>query len=131
MKTENFFIVYKPTFESEMMDIFSGKATTLESLYNQFHGGLKPEMIHGIYTTKAEASSEADLLYKELLKTRNEDDPFSLPRKQRFTKFVEALGELSTKYGVAIHSTGGVCILKEKQKISYSKDHTSGDLECL
>ncbi len=128
MKTENFFIVYKPNFESEMADIFNGTETTLQSLYNQFNGGLKPEMVHAIFTEKAEAEKEADVLYKKCLSTRNEDDPFTLPVKQRFTKFVESIEELSTKFGVIVRSTGGVTILKEKKKIIYTKEHTSGDL---
>ncbi len=79
----------------------------------------------------SEADKEADAMYKKLLMMRKEDDPFSLPTKQRFTKFVEALAEISTKYGVIVRSTGGITILSEKRKIGYSKDHTSGDLNAV
>jgi hypothetical protein len=129
MKTEELFVVFKPTFESEESDIFSGQATTLQSLYNQFIGGLKPDMIHGVYTKIREAEKEADMLYKALLSTRNENDPFTFPMKERFKMFVHALEEISTKYGVAVYSTGGVKILNNKQDIVYSDDHTSGDIQ--
>lgn len=128
MDTVEFYMVYKPTPESEKVDIFNGSSTTLKSLYDQFLGGLKPEMIHGVFTKKSEAIKEAELLYNELLKTRNEKKPFSLPTKERFKKFILALEALSTDYGVAIQSTGGVIILKAKKAVLYSKDHTSGDL---
>jgi hypothetical protein len=129
MKTEELYVVFKPTFESEKVDIFNGQPTSLQSLYNHFLGGLKPEMIHGVYTKKEEAEKEASLLHLELLCRRNENDPFSFPTKTRFKKFIRAFEELSTKYGVIVTSTGGVTILPGKKKIYYSDDHTSGDIQ--
>ena len=129
MKTEELFVVFKPTFESEKVDIFSGQPTSLQSLYNQFLGGLKPEMIHGVYTKKEEAEKECSYLYLTMLYKRNENDPFSFPKKDRFKKFIRAFEELSTKYGVIVTSTEGVIILPGKKKIYYSDDHTSGDIQ--
>jgi hypothetical protein len=129
MKTEELFVVFKPTFESERADIFNGQPTTMQDLFNQFKGGLTPDLIHAVYTQKREAQKEADMLYKQLLSTRNEDDPFTFPKRQRFEKFVRAFEEISTKYGVAIYSTGGVTILNSKQDIVYSDDYTSGDIQ--
>lgn len=128
MKTENLFVVHKPTFDSEKMDIFNGEATTIVGLHNQFKGGLMPERIHGIYNRKSEAEKVAEKLYQELQRARKEGDPFFLPTEERFQRFVLALEELSTQYGIVIEATGGVTILNGRMKVCYSKDHTSGDL---
>lgn len=82
-----------------------------------------------IYTKIREAEKEADMLYKQVLSARNEDDPFTFPMKERFEKFIRAFEELSTKYGVVVTSTGGVTIFNKKKKIFYSDDHTSGDIQ--
>lgn len=129
MKLEEFYVVYKPAFDSEKTDIFSGQKTTIQNLCNQFHGGLTPEMIQGIYTKKSEAEKEAEILFQKVLSMRDDENPFSFPKEIRFKKFVLALEELSTKFGIAIQSTGGLTILNERMKIGYSKDHTSGDLD--
>lgn len=128
MKTEKLFVVYKPTFESERADIFSGDASTINSLYNQFLGGLKPEMIHGFYIKKSEAEKEAENLYQQLLATRKEDNPLSFPTKERFKRFIDEFEELSMKYSIVVESIGGVTILSGKKKIIYTTDHTSGDI---
>ncbi|MDC9721922.1 MAG: hypothetical protein PSN34_04010 [Urechidicola sp.] len=50
---------------------------------------------------------------------------------ERYFKFTQELKKLSEKYGVFIHSTGGVCIATqgcEKLIVEYDNDHTSGDL---
>lgn len=62
---DKFYIVYKPTPVSEMVDIFSGQANDLNGLFLQFQGGLKPEQIHGIYTSVAAAQKDADKLLKQ------------------------------------------------------------------
>lgn len=49
-------------------------------------------------------------------------------RKVRFQKFVKDLERISTKHGIAIEAVGGVYIFDEPIKITYDKDHTSGDL---
>lgn len=51
-------------------------------------------------------------------------------REIRFAGFISELENISKKYGIEIHSTGGVFIYDEKIKeIKYQTDHTSGDLE--
>ena len=50
---------------------------------------------------------------------------------ERYSKFTQELKKLSEKYGVFIHSTGGVYIAHkgcEKLVVEYDNDHTSGDL---
>ena len=49
------YVVYKPTRHSEKIDVFDGRPDRLHGLYSQFFGGLTVDMIHGIYTTQAEA----------------------------------------------------------------------------
>ena len=51
--------------------------------------------------------------------------------QERFRKFTRELSLLSSKYGIAIDSTGGVYLLDGPAKIIYSDDHTSGDLEAF
>ncbi len=131
MKADEFFVVYKPTKDSEKVDVFSGRPTTLQSLYNQFKGGLKPEMIYGVYTDKQEAQDEAEILEVLRLAMNSKLNPFKLNKEKRFTQFVRAFEELSTKYGVIVTSTGGVIILNEKEEIRYNNDYTSGDINLL
>lgn len=129
MKTDQFYVVYKTTPDSEKADIFNGEPASLQSLYNQFQGGLKPEMIHGIFTEKSEAEKEAGVMYKRAVGMKKEGGLFLSSARERFKHFIRALEELSTRYGVAVQSTGGVMILDKKQKIQYSRDHTSGDIQ--
>lgn len=49
-------------------------------------------------------------------------------QKVRFQRFVRDLERISTKHGIAIEAVGGVYIFDEPIKITYDKDHTSGDL---
>ncbi len=49
-------------------------------------------------------------------------------QKIRFGKFVKDLERISSKHGIAIQSVGGVYIFDDPIKITYDKDHTSGDL---
>jgi hypothetical protein len=51
-------------------------------------------------------------------------------KKENFEKFTTELAKLSKKYGVAIHSTGGVMIGKIRS-VHYHPDHTSGDLDLI
>jgi hypothetical protein len=129
MRADEFFVVYKPTKDSEKVDVFSGKPTTLQSLYNQFKGGLKLEMIYGVYTDKQEAQDEAEILEVLRLSMNNKLNPFKLGKEERFTLFIHAFEELSTKFGVIVTSTGGVIILNEKEDIHYVDDYTSGDMQ--
>ncbi len=59
----------------------------------------------------------------------------SKTEQKRFTAFTKELAELSKKHGIVLQSIGGVTIadLKDKdlQKLSYTDDATSGDLEPL
>ena len=128
MRADEFFVVYKPTRDSEKVDVFNGKPTTLQSLYNQFKGGLKPDMIHGVYTDKQEAQDEAEILEVLRLGMNSKFNPFKLDKEQRFTQFILAFEELSTKFGIIVTSTGGVIILNEKEDIRYDNDYTSGDI---
>lgn len=131
MRADKFFVVFKPTKDSEKVDVFSGKPTTLQELYSQFKGGLKPEMIDGIYTDKKEAQDEADILEVIRLSMNSKLNPFKLDKEERFTQFIRAFEELSTKYGVIVTSTGGVIILNEKENIRYDNDYTSGDINVI
>ena len=131
MKADEFFVVYKPTKDSEKVDVFSGRPTNIQGLYNQFKGGLKPEMIYGIFTNKQEAQDEAEILEVLRLSMNSKLNPFKLDMEDRFTQFIRAFEELSTKYGVIVTSTGGVIILNEKEDIRYDNDYTSGDINLL
>ena len=131
MRADKFFVVFKPTKDSEKVDVFNGKPISLQELYNQFKGGLKPEMIDGIYTDKQEAQDEADILEVLRLSINSKLNPFKLDKEERFIQFVRAFEELSTKYGVIVTSTGGVIILNEKEVIHYTDDYTSGDINVI
>lgn len=131
MEADKFFVVYKPTKDSEKVDVFNGQPTTLQGLYNQFKGGLKPEMIHSVFTERQEAQDEADILEVIRLSLNSKFNPFKLDKEERFTQFIRALEELSTKYGVIVTSTGGVIILNDKEDIRYDNDYTSGDINLL
>jgi len=55
-------------------------------------------------------------------------------REKRFNEFMEKLVKLCTKYGVDLHSSGGVYVLSDYElgriaKVNYDKDYTSGDLK--
>ena len=128
MKIERFYVVYKATIKSEISDIFNCEITRLENLYHQFQGGLKPETIQGIFTEKAEAETEAKRIYEKLISDKFGIEKFILPEQERFKRFIAAMEEISTKYGVIVSSTGGVTILDKQKQIYYSKDHTSSDL---
>jgi len=56
-------VVYTPTPISELGDIYTG-AASIENLYLQFKGGLEPERIHAMYSTKEEAEKEAKRLFE-------------------------------------------------------------------
>jgi hypothetical protein len=129
MQADKFFVVYKPTKDSEKTDVFDGNPTTLQGLYNQFKGGLTPEMIDAIFTDKQEAQDEAEILEVIRLSMKKDFDPFNLNIEERFKLFIRAFEELSTKYGIIVTSTGGATILKEKENVLYSEDHTSGDIQ--
>lgn len=60
MQIKKFWIVTKPTRLSVLIDICF--ETTPAGLARQGAGGLKPEDIHGMYTTQAEALTEAQAL---------------------------------------------------------------------
>jgi hypothetical protein len=52
--------------------------------------------------------------------------------EQRFENFVQELTAISRRHGVAVMSIGGVFILEDSkamQDITYTSDHTRGDLE--
>jgi hypothetical protein len=129
MNIDKFFVVYKPTKESEKVDVFNAEPTTLQNLFNQFKGGLKPEMVFGIFTDKQEAQDEANILEVVRLSMRDRFDPFNMNKEKRFKTFIQAFEELSTKFGVIVTSTGGVIILNEREDIHYSDDYTSGDIQ--
>lgn len=63
MKLSKLWIVTKPTPYSELGDIFFD--ATMRDLYYQFHGGLEPHHIHGVYTEPEEARQEAERLLAE------------------------------------------------------------------
>jgi len=131
MQADKFFVVYKPTKYSDKADVFDGKPTTLQGLYNQFKGGLKPDMIYAIFTNKQEAQDEADILEVLRLSMKKDFDPFNLGIEERFKLFIRAFEELSTKYGIIVTSTGGVTILNKKEDIRYDEDYTSGDIQLI
>ena len=58
------YIVFKPTKYSEKVDMFNGRAMSIEGLQRQFLGGLKSSEIHGIYTTLSEAKKVTETLVK-------------------------------------------------------------------
>ena len=59
------YVVYEPAKHSERADIFDGRPDRLQGLYNQFFGGLTVEMIHGIYTSQAEAEEAAQKIFRK------------------------------------------------------------------
>ena len=115
---DKLYVVYKPTESSEEADVFDGQPETLESLFNQVKGGLTIDMIHGIYTQPDEAKKEAKKIWGN-----------QQSEETRFLEFTKALAKLSSKYGIAIQSTGGVYFFDQPVQVTYSDDHTSGDLE--
>ncbi len=62
-KINKFWIVLKPTKQSELVDILW--QTDIQGMGLQFKGGLKPKEIKGIYTTKKEAEPIAKALLKK------------------------------------------------------------------
>jgi hypothetical protein len=59
-----------------------------------------------------------------------------MDEQERFTKFTQELAKLSLKYGVTIYSCGGVNVYTNEElkngdleKVVYSTDYSSGDLE--
>ena len=112
------YVVHKPTEHSEKADVFGGRPYSLEDLFSQVRGGLMADMVHGIYTTEEEAEKEAKMILG-----------FKQNEETRFRKFTQELGKLSSKYGIAIHSTGGVYFFDKPLQITYRDDHTSGDLD--
>lgn len=128
MKVQEFYVVYCPTPDSGQADVFSAEPNTLQGLYNQFRGGLRPDMIHAIFTEKQEARDEADILEVIRLSMKKDFDPFNVDIENRFKLFIRAFEELSTKYGIIVTSTGGVTILTKKKVIRYDEDYTSGDI---
>jgi len=63
----------------------------------------------------------------------NEDYNYESESK-RFKEFIKELEHISKKYNIMLHSTGGVNILSDSEKlelIQYSDDPTSGDLDIL
>lgn len=58
MKIDRLFVVTRPTESSTKADVcFS---TDVKDLALQFAGGLKPEEIHGVYSTPEEADREGN-----------------------------------------------------------------------
>lgn len=57
---KEFYVVYKPTKDSVMADVFSGRPTTLEDLINKAKGGLTSNMVSAIFTDSEEAQEYAD-----------------------------------------------------------------------
>ena len=55
----------------------------------------------------------------------------SFVNKSRFQVFIKQLGHLSSKYGIAVRSVGGVYFFDGPIRIRYSDDHTSGNLDPL
>ena len=73
------YIVYKPGKHSVKADIFTGRPTNITNLKNQFIGGLQPERIYGIYTTRIEAERITQKLLKG--KQTNKKKPGVKPEK--------------------------------------------------
>ena len=48
---DKLYVVYKPTRNSEEVDVFDGRQDSLKGLFNQVRGGLTYDMVHAIYTT--------------------------------------------------------------------------------
>lgn len=115
----NIYLVFKPApGTKKKSDVFNGKPIELVHFLEKVRAGLDIYNIHCMYTSKEEAEKEAKGL-----------SPFQESEEARFKKFVTELSELSTKYGIAIKSTGGVYFFDIPIPIMYSDDHTSGDLE--
>lgn len=66
---------------------------------------------------------------KSISNTKKQKDSFV--DKSRFQAFTKQLGHLSSKYGIAVRSVGGVYFFEGPIKIKYSDDHTSGNLDPL
>jgi len=64
-----FYVVYKPTKNSERADVFDGRPDALAGLFRQVLGGLTSDKVHAIYTTAAEADKTADKLLKRKRKS--------------------------------------------------------------
>ncbi|WP_378182060.1 hypothetical protein [Aquimarina sp. SS2-1] len=126
---KKFYVVYKPKAISEKVDVFSGYPNDINGLLNQFRGGLKTDMIYGVYSSKTSAQKDADALWNKHLKNRKEKKKISqLSNKERFKDFVAQLEVISSKTGIAIQTIGGVLIFDGPEEITYDNDHTSGDL---
>lgn len=119
------YVVYKPTKSSEMVDVFDGRPDSLEGLFNQVRGGLTFDMVHAIYTSKDGAKKEAEKIFAD----RAEVAENKKSVKNRFQQFTKDLAKLSSKYGIAIQSTGGVYFFDNPVRVTYRDDHTSGDLD--
>lgn len=117
------YVVYKPTEHSEMVDVFENRPNSLEDLFSQVRGGLTFDKVHAIYTTKDGAKREAEKVFAEKPQGGEESE------RTRFSKFTKELAKLSSKYGIAIQSTGGVYYFDKPIRITYRDDPTSGDLD--
>ncbi len=60
-----FYVVYNPTKDAEMVDVFSRRINSLEVIHLQFKGGLEPEDVYGFYNSKEAAQKDADILWEK------------------------------------------------------------------
>ncbi|TPN82934.1 hypothetical protein [Aquimarina algicola] len=58
------YLVVLPRKNDERADVFSENPNTMDDLLLMFLGGLSPEYIEGLYTTKAEAQQAVNRVYK-------------------------------------------------------------------
>ena len=65
LNPDKFYVVYKPTPDSEMADIFSGRPNDMNGIRLQFRGGMKPEQVFGLYDSKTDAQKDANMLWKK------------------------------------------------------------------
>ena len=119
------YVVYKPSEHSEMLDVFDGQPVSLEGLFSQVRGGLTIDMVHAIYTTKNGAKRETEKIFKRERGVTENNKSI----ENRFQHFTKDLAELSSKYGIAIQSIGGVYFFDNPVRVTYREDHTSGDLD--
>lgn len=59
------YVVYKPTKDSEQVDVFDGRPDSLAGLFQQVKGGLTIGKVHAIYTTKSEAQRESEKVFPQ------------------------------------------------------------------
>lgn len=65
LEINSFYVVYKPTKDSVMEDVFTKEPTSLQHIINQGKGGLNQEMVSAIFTDPDEAQEYADEIFEE------------------------------------------------------------------